>query len=297
MSRKLHRTLSVAIAATLVAIAGCGGGGGGGSPAASAAAPTTFALDTCAATFVADSAVTYTLTNQQWQKFSGAPIDGFTQCVHGLTTMTSATDVITWNSGVPDNSVLSYPSVVYGKIPGYNTSTTPRLPALVTALPSLKVNGTVQTTCSDTVVRGTTYTCKYDTAFDMYLVDAAGTKNGEVMIFTEMAGQDVTQYPGYIGQYNIGGDTYQVLNRLVTIPDVSNHTSSTWKYLAFVSTTPIQNFINFDIAPFIAFGLDTGGLNHLTNPILATDKLSSVEMGTEVISGVGTTTISNYSIN
>lgn len=288
----MMKLTAVAGAVLTMALVGCGGGGGGSSPAvAVVAAPTAVALKSCNASGVVNTNAMYTFTNQQWQQFTGSITPGFSQCIDGTATADSASAIITWNSGTPDNTVLSYPSVVYGSVPGYNNPTPSHLPALVTALPSLKVNGSVQTTCS-----AAEHPCKYNTAFDLYLADSAGKKSGEVMIWTESAGQNAVQSPGYVGQYNISGNMYHVINRLITITDVQTHTSATWKYLAFVSTTPIQSFNSFDISQFIAFGLDAGGLNHLSDPILITDKLASIEMGTEVISGSGTTTIANYSI-
>ena len=290
---------AIAGAVLSIALVGCGGGGGGGSPAtASTSAPLVVTLKSGTASGVVSTNAMYTFTNQQWQAFTHSAVDNFSQYVDGIATQESASDTITWNSGTPDDTVLSYPSVVYGSVPGYNNPTPSHLPAAVTALPTLRVNGSVSTNCADTVVHGISYPCKYDTAFDMYLTDTKGEKSGEIMIWTESAGQPVnTASPDYFGQHNIGGNFYHVLNRMITITNYdaqNNPVVFHWKYLAFVATSPIRTFTDFDIGQFIAFGLDP--LNHLPNPILTSDKLASIEMGTEVISGSGTTTITNYSI-
>jgi hypothetical protein len=289
----MMKLTAVAGAVLTMALVGCGGGGGGSSPATASVAvtPATFALDTCSSTGVANSAATFTLTNQVWA--SPVPKD-FTECVHGSATADGATATFDWNAGTPDNSVLSFPSIVYGQVPGYASSTTPKLPALVTNLPSLLVKGNVQTVCSQVG------TCKFDTALDVYFVDTNGNKSAELMVFTEFEGLNVAAYQGYVAgaPVTIGVQTYNVINRMMTMQ--SGGQTYSWKYIAYIATSPIRT-LNLDVAQFVA---DARTRQVQPDPLVpttvatvtATEKLYSVELGTEVIAGSGTTTISNYSV-
>jgi hypothetical protein len=186
-----------------------------------------------------------------------------------------------WNFTPLPIGVKAYPNLTFGQIPGRLTSTTTKLPALVTSMPNLNVTGTINTACATGV------TCQYDNGIDIFFSSTATPTTwppkAEMMIWTTY---NITGYSTGTAAATgvvIGGITFDVYVYPVTIgPD-------TWPFILYLPRTPITQ-LNLNIKNFVA---DT-----LTHPygVASTDYLDVVEIGTEIRSGQGSTALTNYNI-
>jgi hypothetical protein len=269
---------------SVIGLVACGGGGSGPTPLP--VIPTYFKISTCAPSGPTSSTNPYVLTNEIWAAVAPSTVPpGFSQCVVGSADTNSATLTSTWTSGIPTNAPLSYGSVAFGHVPGYPSSGTSRLPALVSALPTLLTQGTVASTCAPFL----TYPCKYATAFDLQFVTSLGAKSTVLEIFTDYQNQDISvggvgNSFGYVGDVTLGGHGYHVLNSAAVVSG-----GATVKYLAYVAISTISA-LDLDLSQFVSDALTR------PYPLSPVEFLSSVELGTQVISGTGRTDIVGYAL-
>jgi hypothetical protein len=188
-----------------------------------------------------------------------------------------------WSYKTTDFTIHAYPEILYGQRQGTQASTTASLPRKVADLHSAKVTASVSTKCdagSD---------CRYDTAFDLWFQEE-NTPNYfrpslELMVITEtnwMTDPAIYREP-VVATVSIGGVTFDLHYRTMTVAGVGS-----WQYLAYVARTPVTA-LNLDLNDFIK---DAQARSYLRS----TNFLSTVEFGTEVVYGSGSTAISNYTL-
>lgn len=171
--------------------------------------------------------------------------------------------------------VVLFGNITYGKHPGWKTSSTVKLPVKLSAMPDMIISGTTKTVCLTL--------CDWGTSFDIFLMDdespagISGSNGTEFMITTEFGGHDIHDTPlGYFTSNGIKFRVYQFKanwNIVVYIPEFADQVSS----------------MNFNLKDFINDAKARG-------IIKGTEYLNSIEYGTEVAFGKGTTTVTGFSI-
>lgn len=184
--------------------------------------------------------------------------------------------VSNWNiTGAATQGVVAFSNVTYGKHPGGSLNNTTKLPAKIDTLGDILVTGQANTTCVTV--------CAYGTTFDIFLMDSADPKASdlgtEILITTEFTGSGGGENPDAV--VVIGGISYRVYH---------NSFGSTWNTVVYVPAVNNQiHNISMNIKDFIQDTKARGWIK-------GTEYLNSVEFGTEVAYGQGTTTISNFKI-
>ena len=173
--------------------------------------------------------------------------------------------------------IVSFGSIVYGLHPGNSTSTTTKLPVLVSAVPSTAlVTGHVITNCLTT--------CGYDTTFDIFVMSSKAPSNtaGGVEILIHTSDSLTTNSNSPNGTVTWNGVTYQVIYNGFSVANWNNV-----QYLAPAGTSVTD--LNLNLNSLMSDLVARGYIN-------STDYLVSVEFGTEVGFGSGTTNITNFSV-
>lgn len=275
----------------LVSLAACGGGGGGGSSQsnnAPATPPQPTTVSWCASNTspVASNAV---------KSFGGGLIEAldvwnaagasaYSVCANNtVDANNNITDLeIPWSvtPTVPASAtpVVMYPELMFGWQPGYTASTTSKLPAQVSNMPTLSVTGNVTTTCNGA--------CVYDTSFDVMFSNTAQPSTwppaAEMMI--EMS--NTFACPGTaLGTVMIDNVVFDACQNNIAV-----NSSSTWPIITYVAhNQPLADLTGLNIKDFALDAQNRGIIN-------STQYIDMVELGTEVISGGGTTSIKNFTI-
>jgi hypothetical protein len=209
-------------------------------------------------------------------------VTSYSECVNAAVDLNLNLGVksarIDWTFVSTDSSkVKAYPDIAFGQAPGWTTSTTTKLPALVSSMPNLNVTGTINTTCATGV------TCYFDSAFDLFFSNTATPTTwppkSEMLIVTSYN----FTYPlsALLPIVQIGGINFDVYTLTITDGAYS------WPMIEYFAKTPITQ-LNLNIKDFVADALNRG--------VASTDYLDTVEIGTEVVLGQGSTTLANYNI-
>lgn len=189
----------------------------------------------------------------------------------------TANMTVEWNV-IPSTSigVVSFSNLKYGKNPGSRTAgSTTKLPIKLDGMPSMPVTGNVKTVCLTV--------CQYQTTFDIFVMDKpdpATTDIGtEILINTEHSGDEG---PPADAVAVIGGVSYKLYR---------NSFGSKWNTIVYYAppNTPITK-LNLDIRDFLMDAVNRGWVSNQ-------HYLVSVEFGTEMAFGKGTTTVTNMKIN
>jgi hypothetical protein len=224
----------------------------------------------------------FAVINNMWNASS---VPAASQCVSYTTYGTVGVQAaqFKWSYKTTDFSIHAYPEILYGQRQGTQASTTASLPHRVLDLHSAKVTANVSTTCdagSD---------CHFDTAFDLWFQEENTPTyfkpSLELMVITEtnwMTDPAIYREP-VVATVTIGGAAFDLHYRTMTVAGVGS-----WPYLAYVSRTPLKA-LNLDLNDFIK---DAQARSYLRS----TNFLSTVEFGTEVVYGSGSTAISNYTL-
>ncbi|TAL69260.1 MAG: hypothetical protein EPN79_06690 [Burkholderiaceae bacterium] len=182
-----------------------------------------------------------------------------------------------WNFASSNSTVKTYPNIQFGQQNSYRPSTTPLLPAPISALPSLMVTGTATTTC----ISGP---CIYDTAIDIFVSrspKSAPQIEGELMIMTDYNIPDLDGFATW-WPVTIDGASYKIRHFQM------KSGARSWPYVAYFATSPMTQ-IRLNINKFVADAVNRGYLP-------ASYYLDMVSFGTEVQTGHGITKITNYNI-
>ncbi len=271
------------IALVVLALASCGGGGdgggggGGGGDGSASFAPGTQTFSHCLAngsTNTIDTFGGFAVSSNIWNPGSST----YTQCTSASIQPSGgvASAEFDWNFASSNTNVKTYPNIQFGRENTYRASTTPLLPAPVTALPSLNVTGNVATTCN-------VGPCWYDSAFDIFFSSSANSwskiPQAELMIMLQYNLSGDGKPGNIVGSFTYGGITYNVQYFMM---------NGEWPYVAYYPTTQISN-ININVGSFVQDAVRRGYIQ-------SSYYLDMVEIGTEVERGQGVTTISNYNI-
>ena len=171
--------------------------------------------------------------------------------------------------------VVAFSNVTYGKHPGSPLNNTTKLPAKIDTLGDIVVTGQANTVCFTV--------CGYGTAFDIFMMDSADPKPSdigtELMITTEFTGEGGWGTPDAV--VTIGNVSYRVYH---------NSFGSTWNTIVYIpsANNQIKN-ININITDFIKDAKSRGWIK-------GTEYLNSIEFGTEIGYGSGSTKFSNFKI-
>jgi hypothetical protein len=225
----------------------------------------------------------YAVINNMW---NASTVPGARQCVNYTTYGKVGVRDAQFNWSYPTTAfdVHGYPEILVGQRQGTQASTTTSLPRKVLDLKSVGVTAKVATACDP----GSE--CYYDTAFDLWFQDentpALFKPSLELMVITDtnwMTNPDIYREP-IVATVSFNGVAFDLRYRTMTVAGVGS-----WAYLAYVARTRVSA-LNLDLNDFLK---DAQARSYLKS----TSFLSTIEFGTEVVYGSGSTTITNYSVN
>lgn len=271
------------LAATL--LSGCGGGTSPSGAATEATALSSSFFSACTSKGNEGDATAsfgkYTVTTNVWNPNAAT---GFSECIKARHDNTSGliSSELTWNVQGSNNQVLSFPNFAYGWRVGTDQgSTTKKLPVTLDKLEDLQASGKIDTVCAPGVE------CVMNTAFDLLFSNTAKPDTwpptGELMVWVQATCKHCNAGK-LVEVVSIDGVKFEVYKGLVTPPTGT----ASWTYVAYVAESTVTQF-NFNMKNFVADSLKRGYLK-------PSDYLAVVELGTEVTSGQGSTTLSGYSI-
>lgn len=271
------------LAATL--LSGCGGGTSPSGAATEATALSSSFFSACTSKGNEGDATAsfgkYTVTTNVWNPNAAT---GFSECIKARHDNTSGliSSELTWNVQGSNNQVLSFPNFAYGWRVGTDQgSTTKKLPVTLDKLEDLQASGKIDTVCAPGVE------CVMNTAFDLLFSNTAKPDTwpptGELMVWMQATCKHCNAGK-LVEVVSIDGVKFEVYKGLVTPPTGT----ASWTYVAYVAESTVTQF-NFNMKNFVADSLKRGYLK-------PSDYLAVVELGTEVTSGQGSTTLSGYSI-
>lgn len=223
----------------------------------------------------------FSVTTNVWNPSAAT---GFSECVKAkYDTNTGLVDAqLTWDVVGSNNQVLSYPNFGFGWQVGTDQgSTTRKLPVTVGTLGDLNASGRIETLCT----AGST--CTMNTAFELLFSGTATPTvwppTAEVMVWLQATCGSCNA--GTLqGKVTIDGVGFDVYKGIVKPPTGND----SWTYVAYVAQQTVTQF-NFNMKNFVSDSLARGYLK-------ASDYLAVVELGTEITSGQGTTTLTGYGI-
>lgn len=272
-----------AFAATV--LVGCGGGTSSGSASNVATALNASFFSACTAkgneTDATASFGKYTVTTNVWNPSAAG---SFSECIKAKhDNVTGLIDAVTtWSVQESNNQVMSFPNFAYGWRVGTDQgSTTKKLPATLDKLEDIQASGKVDTVCAPGVE------CVMNTAFDLLFSNTAKPDTwpptGELMVWVQATCKHCNAGK-LVEVVSIDGVKFEVYKGQVTPPTGT----ASWTYVAYVAESTVTQF-NFNMKNFVADSLKRGYLK-------PSDYLAVVELGTEITSGQGSTTLSGYSI-
>ena len=220
-------------------------------------------------------------TTNAWNPNAAA---SFSECVKATYNNANGTvdAQITWDVAGSNNQVLSYPNFGYGwQVGTEQGSTTRKLPVTVGALGDLTASGKIDTVCAPGA------TCTMNTAFELLFSNTptptVWPPSAELMIWVQATCGSCNA--GTLqGKVKIDGVDFDVYKGVVTPPTGT----ASWTYIAYVAQSTVTQF-NFNLKNFVGDSVTRGYLK-------TSDYLAVVELGTEITSGQGTTTIAGYGI-
>jgi hypothetical protein len=262
----------------------CGGGGGSSSTTTPppVTQPTTYNACQTSASPTAVSKIFGTL-NEESDVWNAAGASAYSVCMNNtLDANNNVTDLeVDWNvtsANAANPAVVAYPNVMFGWQTGYTSSTTTVLPASVANVPSLPLTGPVTTTCNGT--------CAYDTSFDLMFSNTATPSmwppQAEVMVYLSNANKSLGTVTD-LGAVTIDGVVFETYTGSVTV------NGSTWPILTYVAQTTPTNMAGLNMKDFVQDAVTHGTIN-------TSMYLDMVELGSEVLSGSGTTSIKGFTI-
>jgi len=209
----------------------------------------------------------FLLDNNVWGKGS---ITTYQQCITAKENGSSSIFAWQWTWPTIGSNVKSYPEIIFGYKPFGNTSTTPLLPKIIADLQLAIVSFSSYTT----TINGTG-----NLAFDIWITDSSTPTESnikhEIMIWLE---KNIQQPAGsFIEHVTIDGSTYDYYRGPLS-----------WDYIAFVKTST-NKVTSVNISDFLTY---LKNKNHISE----NEFLSAIEFGNEIISGTGSTVITNYKI-
>lgn len=169
-----------------------------------------------------------------------------------------------------ENSVKSYPEVIYGSKPWNTISTTSDLPVKIGNIQSLSILMEAEMEA----------TGAYNLAYDIWITET-DEQNAEVItkeIMIWFASEELTPAGEIIETMNIDSVTY----------DLYQYYFPEWEYLAFHSQQDISH-VSIQLHQFLNAMIE---LDLLSNE----DYIASIELGNEIVEGQGRTVIRQYSI-
>lgn len=230
-----------------------------------------------------DTVGQYAVINNMW---NAQAVTNSTQCIayttYGLVGVKTAEFNWSYNTSVFD--VHAYPEILYGHRQGAKRSTTTSLPRQIYNIASAKVTANAKTNCA------INSDCRFDTAFDLWFQSENTPTNFkpslELMVVTDTNWMNnKNMYPDpIVATVRIGDVVYDVHHRIINMAGVG-----TWEYAAYVAQKNTQT-INIEMVDFIKDAQSRGYIR-------PESYLTTIEFGTEVVYGAGSTVISNYSIN
>jgi hypothetical protein len=217
----------------------------------------------------------YRAQNNTWGK---GKLSGWSQCI-GIGMEADGTLVGRWtwdwlNSG---SNVKAYPEIIFGQKPGSATTSK--------ALP-IKISDVGIATISYDV--SSTYTGSGNVAFDLWLTDTPNPSTWgvppithEIMIWLDSHGG---MHPGgtQIEQVSIDGFAYNVY--------VGENIGDGWRYIAFGNIKSQLGVGTLDLGSFLSYIREK-------NLVKGDEYLASIELGNEVIGGVGETIVKRYTVS
>jgi hypothetical protein len=201
------------------------------------------------------------------------------QCIYQHPTQND-TFAWSWQWSTQAAGVKAYPSLIYGRKPWYNYSTTEKLPVQLYQLESAMIEFSMESN----------YTNSANILFEAWLTDNPTPKpydrTSEIAIHFHQ--QD---WPGQGGEYidtvTLEGHRFEVyLNHNMKVPGDTH----TWSYISFVNTESAIKLKTFNFKAFLDYALEKKMIIH-------SEYLTSFELGNEIDKGSGITHIKTFSVD
>lgn len=179
--------------------------------------------------------------------------------------------------------IVAFNNVTLGKHPGWASSSHPSFPAQISTMPNIVVSGNMKSVCFTMCAYGSimnafVMSTPNPTSADLSALINVGT---EFLVVTENSdGAPNPNNPGYVGNSMINGIEYKVYY---------NGFKSSWNNIGY---SPIKQSpeININLKDLMNDAINRGYIK-------STDHLLSIEFGTEIVFGKGSTVIRNLKIN
>ncbi len=210
----------------------------------------------------------FIIENNVWNKGNTT---NYTQCIF----LNDSNEIVQfgWEWVWPnqtENSVKSYPEVIYGAKPWNTSSTASELPVKIGDIQSLSISLEAEIEA----------TGAYNLAFDIWITETNEQSEDfitkEIMIW--IANEELTPAGEIIETLVIDNVTY----------DLYQYSFPEWEYFAFHSQQDISH-VSIQLHHFL---YELIRLELLAN----TDFIASIELGNEIVDGLGKTTINQYEI-
>lgn len=269
---------------SILLLVGCGGGGSGPDSTTIPVQNNPAPKDISCADYFEYSVPPVRYVNNVWNKqaANGYP---YVQCIRQQGYSNARQYGWRWQWPINSTTVFSYPAVVMGWKPWNGGQSS------VAALP-IKINNISKFTWSYDVA--TASNSKYNLSTSLWLTSNGTTYNNptstyittEFMIWSTGYGfRPAGTLKGYI---DIDGTTFEVWHNPAQT-DASNQNTNVWKYIAYRAVSPIPT-ATLDIKKFLNDAVNRGLLD-------SNEYVSSLEMGNEIMSGIGETWIRSLALD
>ena len=184
-----------------------------------------------------------------------------------------------WNWPIVNDNVKAYPSILFGRKPWHNYSTSPQLPLRIADISRLQVSFDLESQASGA----------YNLLLESWIIRdkfaTSSDRTGELAI--HLYQHNVPGHAGkFIASVNLSGYNFDFyLEPKMTVPE-DNHT---WVYYGFIHTgKPIQHAA-INMGQFIEYLVEHNYVN-------AQHYIASIELGNEIYDGQGKTQINSFAV-
>lgn len=211
----------------------------------------------------------FKLENNVWNKQG---ISDYKQCVYKIDFDSPFPFGWTWAWPEKDSSVKAYPEIIYGWKPWATESTNTNIPVQISSINELVVSYDINTEAEG----------NYNLSFDIWInkqkTPSPNNISAELMIWLHNHGM----YPagGFVEQVTIDGELYDF--------NIGGVGHAGWVYIAFVIAEPEYKG-DTKIHEFLKYLVDN---DHISS----SEYISSIELGNELIDGIGNTRFDHFSV-
>lgn len=226
----------------------------------------------------------FTLNTGVWGRSSGTYYNGALAGAADVKNSVLSSAEFLWDTASSSTpGIVAFNNVTVGKHPGWLLSTFEKFPVQIGNIQSVKVTGDIKTVCMTACqfVSGSyAYITSQNNPIPSWVENPPLNSATEIIVNSEASHAPWLQDPSYIGKTIVGGIEYHVF--AFVFP-------SNWRMVTYRPVIPGSG-LNLDLKDFIQDTVNRGYVK-------TTDYLMSFEVGVEMASGKGKTTITNLKVN